>query len=259
MTQTDVPPTISVLIVGGLLIVNEALRHALHAVTGVTVTGVGRDLREAQRFLTDKPDVILVCGESDGDTGTRLVEQIMTANPHARVVVLSGGADSESLHGLVTAGALGLVNLRQDGFDTLVSALHRAAAGEFLLSADQLRRVIRHQWTETLQLRKRADVIRRLTERELEVFALVGGGLDNRQIAEKLSVSVTTVRSHVQHVLTKLGLHSRLEAVVFANRFELASDGVVASAGRERGHHIHLERLGYFSDGLHEGPQGVLR
>jgi DNA-binding NarL/FixJ family response regulator len=69
-------------------------------------------------------------------------------------------------------------------------------------------------------------VIHRLTERELEVLALVGGGLDNRMIAEKLCVSVTTVRSHVQHLLAKLGLHSRLEAAVFANRHELAADPV---------------------------------
>jgi DNA-binding NarL/FixJ family response regulator len=224
MVETDLPSSIRVLIVGGLLIMNEALQRALRTVTGMRVLGVGRDLAEAQRFIGDLPDVVLVWGGVDGDTGAQLVEQIMASNPHARVVVLSTGADDESLHSLVTAGASGLVNLQQDGFDTLVSALHRAAAGEFLLSADTLRRIIQHQRTETLQQRKRADAIRRLTERELEILALVGSGLDNRMIAEKLTVSVTTVRSHVQHMLAKLGLHSRLEAAVFATRHELAAD-----------------------------------
>lgn len=234
MAEMVLSPNTRVLIVGGLLIMNEALQRALRTVAGIRVIGVGRDLAEAHRFLADLPDVILVWGKVDGDTAAQLVEQIISGSPQARVVVLSTEADDESLHSLVTAGASGLVNLQQDGFDTLVSALHRAAAGEFLLSADTLRRIIQHQRTETLQQRKRADVIRRLTERELEILALVGSGLDNRMIAEKLTVSVTTVRSHVQHMLAKLGLHSRLEAAVFAVRYELVADGFPASAHGRR-------------------------
>jgi len=226
---------IRVLIVGGLPIVNEALERALRTVTGVGVLGVGRDFEEVERFLADVPDVVLAWGGADSHTAAQLVEQIMAGHPRARVVVLSTGADDESLHNFVTAGASGLVNLQQDGFEALVSALHRAAAGEFLLSADTLRRIIQHQRTETLQQRKRADVMRRLTERELEILALVGSGLDNRMIAEKLCVSVTTVRSHVQHILAKLGLHSRLEAALFATRHELAADGVPSFATLERG------------------------
>jgi DNA-binding NarL/FixJ family response regulator len=223
--------SIRVLIVGGFLITNEALQRALRTVTGVRVIGIGRDLAEVQRFLAeDLPDVVLACGGPDGDADASLVEQIMMGNTHARVVVLAPGADDGNLHSFVTAGAFGLVNLQQDGFDTLVSALHRAASGEFLLSADTLRRIIQHQKTETLLQRKRSEVIRRLTERELEVLALVGCGLENRLIAEKLSVSITTVRSHVQHLLTKLGLHSRLEAAVFANRLELIGSGPLATA-----------------------------
>jgi DNA-binding NarL/FixJ family response regulator len=217
--------TIKVLIVGGMVIVTEALERALKTVTGVMVMGIGHDLAEAERLLTDdRPDVILACDGAAGDNGAKLVEQIMICNPDARVVVLAPRADDESLHSFVTAGAFGLVNLQLDGFDTLVSALHRAAAGEFLLSADTLRRIIQNQQLEIVQHRRRADMIQRLTERELEVLALLGSGLDNRVIAEKLYLSVTTVRSHVQHLLTKLGLHSRLEAAVFANRYELVAD-----------------------------------
>jgi DNA-binding NarL/FixJ family response regulator len=215
------------------MIVNEALQRALRTVTGVRVIGTGRDLAEVQCLLAETPpDVILACGGPGGDADAQLVEQIMTGNPQARVVVLTPGADDGNLHNFVTAGAFGLVNLHQDGFDTLVSALNRAASGEFLLSADTLRRIIQHQRTETLLQRKRTEVIRRLTERELEVLALVGCGLENRLIAEKLSVSVTTVRSHVQHLLAKLGLHSRLEAAVFAHRYELvAADPLAAATG----------------------------
>jgi NarL family two-component system response regulator LiaR len=223
MEDKDTSSAIKVLIVGKPLIVEEALQRALATVMGVRVMGIGRDLAETERLLADaRPDVILACAGADSDAGAQTVEQIVTRNPDARVVVLASHTDDESLHDLVTAGAFGLVNLQLDGFATLVSALHRAADGEFLLSADTLRRIIRHQRTEFELQRQRADVIKRLTERELEILALIGCGLDNGMIAEKLYVSVTTVRSHVQHLLGKLDLHSRLEAAVFANRHGLA-------------------------------------
>lgn len=224
-------PVINVLIVGKPLVVREALQRALATERDVRVIGIGRDLAETERLLVDaRPDVILACGGAAGDTEPGMVEQIVTRNPDARVVVLTHHADDESLHDFVTAGALGMVNLELDGFAALVSALRRAAAGEFLLSADTLRRIIRHQRVEFVRQRRRADLIQRLTERELEVLALVGSGLDNRMIAEKLFVSVATVRSHIQHVLTKLDLHSRLQAAVLANQYELPV-GAAHSAG----------------------------
>lgn len=223
MQKEDASSVIKVLIVGKPLIVEEALQRALATVTGVKVMGIGRDLAETERFLADAwPDVILACGWADSDSRTQAVEQIVARNPDARVVVLADHADDESVHDFVTAGAFGLVNLQLDGFGTLVSALHRAAAGEFLLSADTLRRIIRHQRTQSVRQRQRAEVIQRLTERELEILALIGAGLDNRMIAEKLYVTVATVRSHIQHLLAKLDLHSRLQAAVLANQYELA-------------------------------------
>ena len=224
---------IKVLIVGKPLVVGEALQRALATETGVRVMGIGRDLAETERLLVDEqPDVILACGGAAGDIEPWVVEQIVARNPDARVVILTHHADDESLHDFVTAGALGLVSLEADGFAALVSALHRAASGEFLLSADTLRRIIRHQRVEFVRQRRRADVIQRLTERELEVLALMGSGLDNRMIAEKLFVSVATVRSHVQHVLAKLDLHSRLQAAVLANQYELVI-GAAHGAGAD--------------------------
>lgn len=246
MEYEEASSAIKVLIVGKTLIVEEALKRALATVTGVRVMGIGRNLAETERFLADaRPDVILACGEADSDTGPEVVEQIVTRNPDARVVVLTRHADDESLHDFVTAGAFGLVNLQLDGFATLVSALQRAAAGEFLLSSDTLRRIIRRQRTEFARQRQRADVIERLTERELEILALIGRGLNNGVIAGKLHVSVTTVRSHVQHLLAKLDLHSRLEAAVLANRYELAVDVPQASATHEQG--ADLDTVGFSS------------
>jgi DNA-binding NarL/FixJ family response regulator len=205
-------------------------------VTAVKVMGIGRDLAEAQRHEADgdgRPDVILLCVSADNSADAQMVEHILASQPDARVVVLAPDADDMSLHSFVTAGEFGLVDLQLDGFDALVSALHRAAAGEFLLSADTLRRIIQYQRTEAVRQRRRADLIHQLTDRELEVLALVGRGLDNRAIAEELYVSVTTVRSHVQHLLAKLGLRSRLRAAVLANQYELAADTAKVSATDE--------------------------
>jgi DNA-binding NarL/FixJ family response regulator len=179
--------------------------------------------------------VILLCGGADSNIDVRMVEHILASQPDARVVVLAPDADDKSLHSFVTAGAFGLVNLQLDGFDALVSAIHRAAAGEFLLSSDTVRRIIQYQRTEAVRQRRRADLIHQLTDRELEVLALVACGLDNRTIAEKLYVSVTTVRSHVQHLLAKLGLHSRLQAAVLANQYELAADTAQVSRPTRQG------------------------
>ena len=223
-----------VLIVGKALVVEEALERALAIETGIRVLGIGWDLAETERLMADaQPDVILACSGVADDSGPRLVEQIVTRSPDVRVVALTHHADDESLHDFVTAGAFGLVNLQLDGFAALVSALHRAAAGEFLLPADTLRRIIRHQRTEVARHRRRADVIQRLTERELEILTLLGVGLDNRAIAEKLYVSMATVRSHVQHLLAKLDLHSRLEAAVLANQYQLVVGMAHTSATSE--------------------------
>lgn len=239
--EGDTLSVTKVLIVGKPLVVEEALQRALAAEAGVRVMGIGRDLAETERLLAEaQPDVILAYGGTAGDTGTRVVEHIVARNPDARVVVLTHHADDESLHDFVTAGAFGLVNLQLDGFAALVSALHRAAAGEFLLPTDTLRRIIRHQRMEFARHRRRTDVIQRLTERELEILTLLGAGLDNRTIADKLFVSVATVRSHVQHLLAKLGLHSRIEAAALANQYELAFGVAQTSAARE----ARLQRLG---------------
>jgi DNA-binding NarL/FixJ family response regulator len=106
-------PAIKVLIVGKPLVVGEALQRALATERGVRVIGIGRDLAETERLLVDaEPDVILACGGAAGDAEPGMVEQIVTRNPDARVVILTHHADDESLHDFVTAGALGMVSLR---------------------------------------------------------------------------------------------------------------------------------------------------
>ena len=236
MVEEEPSAATKVLIVGELLTVQEALQRALAMAADVDVVGIGRDLADVDCLLSSiSPDVILVCGGPDNGTAARLVEQILTHHPDVRIVVMATDTDDESLYRFVAAGAFGLVNIRLDGFETLVSVLHRAAAGEFPLSGDTLRKIIQHQRMEAVQERQRAEMIRRLTGRELEVLSLVGCGLSNRVIAEKLCVSVTTVRSHVQHLLSKLDVHSRLEVAVLANRYGLASGAAQTAASGSQG------------------------
>ena len=215
-------PATSVLIVDDLLAVAEALQRALAATTRFDVIGVGRNHAEADRILSEMvPDVILVHEEFDDGAEGSVSEQILAEHPDIPVVVMVSDTSDEKLYRSVSGGISGLVRLRLDGFDALVATLHRAASGEMLLSPAMLRKIIQRQRMQLMKERQRGDVMRRLTGRELEVLCLVAHGLDNRTIAARMHVSVTTVRSHVQRMLPKLGVHSKLEATVLANQYGL--------------------------------------
>lgn len=211
-----------VLIVDDLLALAEALQRALAATARFEVVGVGRNHADTKRILSETiPDVILVHEELDDGSEASLFDQILAEHPDIPVVVMVSDTSDENLYRSVSAGVSGLVRLRLDGFDALVATLLRAASGETLLSPAILRKIIQRQRMQLMKERQRGDVMRRLTGRELEVLALVARGLDNRSIATRMHVSVTTVRSHVQRLLPKLGVHSKLEATALANQYGL--------------------------------------
>ncbi|HEY4028566.1 MAG TPA: response regulator transcription factor [Candidatus Dormibacteraeota bacterium] len=205
-----------------LIAVAEALHRALAATAGFRVVGVAGSQADVSRLLLagTAPDVILVHEHFSRSAGT-LSEQILAHHPEIPVVAMVSDGNDENLYTTVSAGVSGLVMLRLDGFEALVTTLSRAATGEVLLSSTVLRRIIQRQRMQLTRDRQRGDVLRRLTRRELEVLELVTHGLDNRTIAARMHVSVTTVRSHVQRVLSKLEVHSKLEATVLANQYDL--------------------------------------
>jgi DNA-binding NarL/FixJ family response regulator len=151
------------------------------------------------------------------------VDDVISREPQAAIVLLAAHCTDAQLAAALEAGVRGLVR-KSEPFANLAVGLRGTVAGEVVIPPKLLRNVISWQQRRESERSARSEVLERLTKRETEVLVLVSKGLDSRTIAARLGVSVATVRGHVQRILGKLGVHSKLEAVVrFAER-ELSID-----------------------------------
>ena len=165
---------------------------------------------KAARFA---PTVVLMdirMPELDGLEATR---RILAADRNARVLILTTFDLDEYIYEALRAGASGFV-LKDDPPEQLLAAIRTVAGGEALLSPAVTKRVIR-EFTR-LPRPERPKGLDQLTEREREVLALIAEGRSNAEIGAQLFISETTVKTHVTHVLQKLGLRDRVQAVVLA-------------------------------------------
>jgi DNA-binding NarL/FixJ family response regulator len=167
-------------------------------------------VEKAGRF---EPGVVLMdirMPELDGLEATR---RIIAADPAARILVLTTFDLDEYVYEALRAGASGFV-LKDDPPEQLIAAIRTVAAGDALLSPTITRRVI----SEFARIPRPAAPkgLDELSERELEVFRLIARGLSNAEIGRELFIGETTVKTHVTHILQKLGLRDRVQAVVLA-------------------------------------------
>jgi DNA-binding NarL/FixJ family response regulator len=153
--------------------------------------------------------------EMDGIEATR---RIVAADSRARIIVLTTFDHDEYIVEALAAGASGFV-LKDDPPEQLLAAIRTVANGEALLSPAVTKRVIR-QFSRPARPEPPPGLAD-LTERELDVFRLLASGLSNAEIGEKLFITDTTVKTHVTHVLQKLDLRDRVQAVVLAHRNRL--------------------------------------
>ena len=167
-------------------------------------------VEKADRF---HPDVILMdirMPELDGLEATR---RILATNSGARILILTTFNLDEYVYEALRAGASGFV-LKDDPPEQLIAAVRTVAAGDALLSPTVTRRVIK-QFTRTARPAPPKE-LEELSERERDVFRLIARGLSNAEIGKELYISETTVKTHVTHILQKLGLRDRVQAVVLA-------------------------------------------
>jgi DNA-binding NarL/FixJ family response regulator len=165
---------------------------------------------KAARF---SPTVILMdirMPELDGLEATR---RILAADPEARVLVLTTFDLDEYVFESLRIGASGFM-LKDEPPEQLLEAIRTVAAGDALLSPSVTKRVI--QRFTRMPHRTPPPELEELTERELDVFRLIARGLSNAEIGEQLFITETTVKTHVTHLLQKLGLRDRVQAVVLA-------------------------------------------
>jgi DNA-binding NarL/FixJ family response regulator len=155
----------------------------------------------------------------DGE-GVELIEELCEANPEFAALVLTASLDRAEHARAIEAGAAGVLHKSAD-VDEIMDATRRLAAGETLISSDELVEMLRLAGQSREELREARASIEQLTRREMQVLDALAEGLTNREIAERLHMSVDTERTHMMNILSKLGVHSRLQALLFAARYGL--------------------------------------
>jgi DNA-binding NarL/FixJ family response regulator len=155
----------------------------------------------------------------DGE-GTELIAELREANPEFAALVLTASLDRTEHARAVEAGAAGIVHKSAD-VDTIIDATRRIGEGETLLSEDELIALLRLAGQNREEKVEARASIEQITPREKEVLQKLAEGLSNKEIAASLHMSVDTERTHMMNILNKLGVHSRLQALVFAARHGL--------------------------------------
>jgi DNA-binding NarL/FixJ family response regulator len=207
---------IRVLVADDQALVRAGVRMLLQATGDMEVVAEAEDGAEAVRLAERHlPDVILMDLRMPRVDGLEAIKRVLAARPGIRIVVLTTFAEDANVYAALRAGAVGFL-VKDDDPERMVDAVRRAAAGEQLLAPSVLRRVVERFLAAEEQAA--APPPAGLTDRELEVLALVGTGLSNAEIAEELHVGVTTVKTHIAAAMDKLGLRNRIQAAVIAHR-----------------------------------------
>lgn len=193
----------------------ESLRLALDGAPDLNVTGIATSLERLEELASARKADVVLLDQRLSDVGVAAcVRRVLAISAESRVLMLTASPSEVAAVIALEAGCAGVVP-KTSSLDDLVAAVRAAATGELRLDSDLLARLVPRLSRSYRE--PGAD----LTAREREVLRLVAEGLSTPDVAGRLFVSTNTVRNHVQSVLTKLGAHSKLEAVVIATRERL--------------------------------------
>jgi DNA-binding NarL/FixJ family response regulator len=210
---------IAVLIVDDHAVVREGLRAFLELQDGIEVAGEAGDGEEAlERALALRPDVILMDLVMPKLDGVGAMRELRARVPGSRVIVLTSFLDDERLLPAIQAGAAGYL-LKNAEPAELARAIRAAQAGETIIDPTVASRLV-----QAIADGRRSTAERSLTRREREVLELIARGRSNKRIAFELGISEKTVKTHVGHVLAKLGVSDRTQAALLAVREGLAPE-----------------------------------
>jgi two-component system nitrate/nitrite response regulator NarL len=198
----------------------QALAFMLEREPGFEVAGQVGSLAEARQLngeVLENVEVAIVdLALPDGD-GLELIEDF-SSEPRMTTLVLSASLEPGRFARAVEAGASGVLH-KSTPIKDIVEAVQMLRAGEALLSPAEVVEMLRLVGRERQEELAARQAVERLTPREKEVLEALAEGLESKEIAEKLNVTVETERTHMVNILHKLGVHSRLQALVFAARY----------------------------------------
>jgi PAS domain S-box-containing protein len=197
--------------------VREAIAGMFEREPDLIVVGQAESLAEARALLHGVDVGVLDLALPDGD-GLALIPELRAASPGAQVLVLSANLDRAQTARAIDAGAAGALDKTAD-LDQVVDAIRRLRAGQALLASHEIVELLRFASHRREQEREDRQAIASLTHREREVLKALAAGLDGQTIADRLGVSIRTERNHVARILNKLGVHTQLQAVLFALRY----------------------------------------
>jgi DNA-binding NarL/FixJ family response regulator len=223
---------IRVLIVDDQMMVREGFSVLLGAMPGIEVVGEAVDGRQAvAQAAALRPDVVLMDIRMPELNGIEATREIVAADPDAKVLVLTTFDLDEYVYQALRAGASGFL-LKDASARQLAEGVRVVAGGEALLAPAVTKRLIAEfsklsETSGTAAARRPAALAQLgdLTDRETEVLVLIAQGLSNGEIASRLVVAESTIKTHVSRVLVKLGLRDRTQAAVFAYEARLVVPG----------------------------------
>lgn len=216
---------IRVLLIDDQAVIRSGLRLLVEGRPGLKVAGEAGTSADALKIAArEQPDVIVLDLDLGKDNGLALLPELLGVAKNAQIIVLTGIRDVEKRDQTMELGAKGVV-LKESGAGELLNAIEKVyRTGEYWLEPGATKRLLSKRTARAgeQQIDPEAAKIATLTEREREVIALVGEGLKNKQIANRLFIHHTTVSHHLTSIFDKLGVADRFELIIYAYRHGLA-------------------------------------
>jgi DNA-binding NarL/FixJ family response regulator len=214
--------SVRVLLADDQRLVRESLATMLGLLDGIELVGTASDGEEALALAaSQRPEIVLMDLRMPRLDGIEATRRLREEQPDVRVIALTTFDDDESVIGALRAGARGYLT-KDAGAEDIRAAIFAVAAGEAALDP-----TVQHHVVAALASNEPgnggSELPDGLTPREAEILGLIAEGLTNAEIAERLVVSPTTVKSHINHLFAKAGLRDRVQAVTYAYRKGLAT------------------------------------
>ncbi len=215
------PRPIRIMIVDDHVVIRSGLRMLIEYDQRMQVVAqAGNRVEALERAASENPNVIildLLLGDEDG---LSFLPELCQTSPNSRVLVLTGVQNPDAHRRAIRRGAMGIV-LKEHAAEQLLKAIMKVSEGEVWIERSMMGSMIQ-EFNKPPLVDPEVTKIESLTDREREVIALIGEGLKNKQVGERLFISETTVTHHLSSVFSKLEVSDRLELIIYAFRHGLA-------------------------------------